>query len=129
MEIASTTFAGAIDVAQLAKTHHLISNATMSLADLVGNLLDCHLEKPSELRISTQWEDSNLSLQYQSYAAKEPFAGLALYNKIMAHPLPSPITQATPTGTQVQLLDQDGNCPAAIGILEHVAVNSMHNNI
>jgi hypothetical protein len=70
-----------------------------------------------------------LSSQHKAYAAKDAFAGLALYNKIMEHPLPSPVSQDTPTGTQVQLLDQDGHRPAAIGILNCVSINLLHDKI
>src|SRR6266508_275372 len=62
-------YVGAVDLANLAKERQFVSNAKCGLADLSAAVLQKRLPKNNAERISTAWEDSQLTPEMLNYAA------------------------------------------------------------
>jgi hypothetical protein len=112
----SISFAGALDLANIAKSKGIISDARIGLADLCAIVLHTRLDKSSPLRVRTDWDSDELSFEQLKYAALDAWASLQIYQKI-SQILPSEkITQFTQPGTPVSILHDDGQV-IAYGIL------------
>ncbi|KAJ3771296.1 ribonuclease H-like domain-containing protein [Lentinula raphanica] len=84
-------FLGGLELSSFAKERFLISDARMSLADLTATILGRCLPKNRAERISTNWEDAQLSPSQIDYAAKDVYASLLLFHEINKTPPPTPV--------------------------------------
>jgi hypothetical protein len=92
----SVPFVGSVDLAKFAKDRLFISNARCSLADLTAAVLQKRLSKSNNMRLSTAWEDENLSSEMLKYAALDAYTSLLIYETARKvdppQPLPTTIT-------------------------------------
>ena len=109
-------FAGALDLANLAKAKSVISDARVGLADLCATVLHARLDKSSPLRVRTDWDNDELSSEQLKYAALDAWVSLQIYQKLSHVSPPEKITQFTLPGTPVSILQDDGQV-IAHGIL------------
>ncbi|KAJ3764783.1 hypothetical protein FB446DRAFT_656131, partial [Lentinula raphanica] len=87
------------------------------LADLAAAILGKCLPKNKSERISTNWEDSQLSPSQVEYAARDAYASLLLFHKINGIPLPAPVSTETPPDTPLIILSDDQKKVIARGFL------------
>ncbi|KAG0706444.1 hypothetical protein DFH29DRAFT_1066800 [Suillus ampliporus] len=80
-------FAGALELGSMAKDR---------------NMTD-HTRDPS-VRVSTRWDDPELSSEQETYAALDVYAAWAIYKAFLTIPSIGPVTPSTPAGTHVQLM-------------------------
>src|SRR6266545_3637923 len=75
------TYVGALDLAVYAKYWQVISNAKCGLADLCALVLrKCPNKNVSE-RMSTVWEQTDLSVEQQHYAACDAYVPLLIFHQ------------------------------------------------
>jgi hypothetical protein len=88
-------FDGALDLGRFAKDRQFVTKANCSLSDLTAAVLQKRLSKNISARISSAWEDSELSNELLNYAALDAYASLLIYQHLARIELPRPL----PTGT------------------------------
>ncbi|KIK31684.1 hypothetical protein CY34DRAFT_33571, partial [Suillus luteus UH-Slu-Lm8-n1] len=110
-------FAGALELGPMAKDRNITDRARVSLSDLTGLVLQQHLPKDESVRVSTRWDDPELSSEQETYAALDVYAAWAIYKKFSTIPSIGPVTPSTPAGTQVQLMSRVGGLPVAYGYI------------
>src|SRR6266487_3419027 len=101
-------FVGAVELAQLAKAHGVVSDAHVGLADLCAAVLHARLDKSTPLRVSTDWDNSQLSSEQLRYAALDAWVSLQICHCLSKIPLPALITESTLPSTPVSVLHDDG---------------------
>jgi hypothetical protein len=106
--ISHIPFAGAVELAQLAKARGVVSDARVGLADLCAAVLHARLDKSTPLRVSTDWDNAQLSPEQIHYAALDAWVSLQIYHRLSQIPLPGLITESTLPGTPVSVLQDDG---------------------
>jgi hypothetical protein len=90
----SVPFVGGVDLAKLAKDRLVVTSARISLGDLTAAVLNKRLNKNVSERVSSAWEDADLSDEQIRYAALDVHASLSIYHELMKIQVPSPL----PTG-------------------------------
>ncbi|KAG6875262.1 hypothetical protein C0992_004529 [Termitomyces sp. T32_za158] len=113
----SVPFQGALDLAQFAKDRLVVSTARCSLADLCATVLHQRLNKNITQRLSTAWEDEDLTPQQIQYAALDAFASLQIYNSLQKIAVPSPLPEKPLAGTPIILWSGDRSRVIASGII------------
>ena len=101
-------FAGALDLARIAKAQGIISDARIGLADLCAIVLHARLDKSTPLRVRTDWDNDELSSEQLKYAALDAWVSLQIYQNLSQISPSEKITQLTQSGTQVSVLQDDG---------------------
>ncbi|KAG6848519.1 hypothetical protein H0H93_016335 [Arthromyces matolae] len=111
-------FAGAIELGHLAKEKNLTAHAGIGLADLTSLILRRFLPKDPSIRVSTAWDNSELSETQKSYAALDVFATWEVFHGLSATSASgSVVTRDTPGGTAVSLLSSDRSRIVANGFV------------
>ena len=77
---------GAVELARLAKEKGIVDKANVSLQKIVETCLERHLEKPSNVRSSGNWENPILATPFAHYAASDALAGLLAYEYMISLP-------------------------------------------
>lgn len=107
----TTPFCGELDLAWMAKERCLFHNIrTTSLSDLTARVLHRRLNKNSSERISTAWNNPNLTPEQINYASLDAYASLKIYEALIAIPLPRRlchIQDLAPPGTSVMIYSID----------------------
>lgn len=118
--------AGATELARLAKEYGYIKDASrVSLADLSAIVLGKRLDKDSRIRLSDEWASRLLPDEHKNYAARDVVAGLQIYRTIHSSNRPAPVTDSTPAGISVTLLQNDGKTVIATGVLKSTAQSNV----
>ena len=110
-------FLGALELGSMAKDRNVTDHARVSLSDLTALVLRRHLRKDPSLRVSTRWNDPELSSEQETYAALDVYAALAIYEAFSTIPSVGPVTSSTPAGTKVQLMSRVGGLVVAYGYI------------
>lgn len=104
----STQFVGGIDLAQMAKDRHIITNTrSCSLSDLAAIVLRCNLPKNVSERVSQVWEDETLSDAAHTYAVLDVFASRMIYKHLLNIPIPGPLPAHPSAGDGVLVFNSD----------------------
>ena len=111
-----TPFVGAVELANLAKAQGVISDAHAGLAEICAAVLHARLNKPTDLRVSSNWDNDVLSSEQLQYAALDAWASLQIYHQLSQFALPEVITDSALPGTPVSIHQDDGQI-IAHGIL------------
>jgi hypothetical protein len=101
-------FIGAVEVAALAKEKGAISDAWVGLADICAAVLHEKLDKTTAVRISTEWDNSELSNEQKEYAALDALASLQIYHRLAQVPTSDKVSDTAIPGTSVSVLQDDG---------------------
>ncbi|KAJ7592442.1 hypothetical protein C8J56DRAFT_779365, partial [Mycena floridula] len=102
-----TTFKGGINLGAFAKDRLVIKNAKISLEDLCATVLQRCLNKNVTERVSSHWEDADLTTEQIKYAALDAYTSLAIYQALISIPLPSPLPSEPAIHTPVLLFSDD----------------------
>ncbi|KAJ7586925.1 hypothetical protein C8J56DRAFT_1051224 [Mycena floridula] len=102
-----TTFKGGINLGAFAKDRLVIKNAKISLEDLCATVLQRCLNKNVSERVSSHWEDADLTTEQIKYAALDAYTSLAIYQALISIPLPSPLPSEPAIHTPVLLFSDD----------------------
>ncbi|KAG6876058.1 hypothetical protein C0992_001133 [Termitomyces sp. T32_za158] len=86
-------FVGAVDIARLAEDWLLVSTACASLAKFTAVVLNRHLSKNVVKRVSTAWEDENITSEQICYAALDAYASFAIYIALLKIPTPQALPE------------------------------------
>jgi 3'-5' exonuclease len=101
-------FIGAVEVAKLAKEKGAISDARTGLADICAAVLHEKLDKTTTVRVSTEWDNSELSSEQKEYAALDALASLKIYHRLAQVPTSDKVSDTAIPGTPVSVLQDDG---------------------
>jgi hypothetical protein len=101
-------FIGAVELAALAKKKGAISDAWAGLADICAAVLHEKLDKATAVRVSTEWDNSELSNEQKEYAALDALASLKIYHRLAQVPTSDKISDEAIPGTPVSILQDDG---------------------
>ncbi|KAI0369360.1 hypothetical protein BV20DRAFT_1113655 [Pilatotrama ljubarskyi] len=111
-------FVGALELGALAKERGIVERANTSLSDLVAHVLHRYLPKDDSIRVSSGWDNNELSQVHVDYAALDVYAAWALHDMLTSSTsVGSPVTDMTLSGTRVKLLSRDRNSIVAYGVL------------
>jgi hypothetical protein len=110
-------FIGALELGSLARLRQLVDRANVSLVDLAATVLHRHLPKDQSIRISTDWDQSELRPDQVKYAALDAYAILAVYDALRSHTTSGPVTETTLGGTSVKLVSRDHQTTIAYGLV------------
>lgn len=102
-------FVGALELGALAKQRDIIDHSTVSLQDLTALVLRQHLPKDTSIRISTAWDNPELTSEQVNYAASDVFASWSIFEAITQSTVDTTVTHKTVAGTRVKLLARDGS--------------------
>jgi len=108
-------FLGGVDLAAFAKKCHTAPNAKVGLAELSALVLNHRLEKNEAIRISTEWDNNNLSNEQIKYAALDAYASQAIYNRLIEIEKFGKIPENVKEGLAVIIYQQDGQKVIAHG--------------
>ena len=104
----TTPFLGGVDLAKMAKEHHIITNArSCSLSDLAAIVLQRQLPKNVSEHVSQAWRHENLLDSACDYAALDALASKMIYEKLVAIPIPIPLPEDSDPGTKVVVYHTD----------------------
>jgi hypothetical protein len=127
------SFTSALDLAKFVKDYYVIRNmSNVRLSDLTTIVLQKHLDKNTPLHTSELWENQVLTSEQVSYAAKDAYALLVIYNKLADHYIvPAPIPATSPPLTPVLLYSSNLNHIIAEGHLSilYPHLLEIHNGI
>ncbi|KAG6891629.1 hypothetical protein C0992_001314 [Termitomyces sp. T32_za158] len=127
------TFQGGLDLASFAKQRLLITDARVSLAELTAVILGKCLAKNRTERVSSNWNDQELTTDQIQYAACDAYVSLCLYNKISQSPEPTSISStsnlADLVGQPVVVLTGDKKKIAARGVISKAVTHPSFDNI
>jgi len=117
----STPFIGGLDLAKYAKERCLVTNISKcSLSDLCALVLQRCLNKNVPERISQAWENRMLTAEQLSYAAKDAYISLRIYEELSKLHVPAPLPTSFQAHTLVILYSTDNATIIATGqILLH----------
>jgi hypothetical protein len=117
-------FVGAQELGALARDSMLAERSSVGLASLVQTVLGKSLAKDGGVRVSTGWDDGELSPDQIEYAAQDAFASWKVY-EALTEAVPDQHTSSrsrfvsdiTPPGTCVKLMSRDRASAVAYGTL------------
>ncbi|OBZ66476.1 hypothetical protein A0H81_13622 [Grifola frondosa] len=127
------SFTGALDLGQLAKECNATVRATVGLADLAASVLRRFLPKDPTIRVSTHWDDKNLSDSQIKYAALDVFAFWRIFQALSSIPIGQTIDSSTVAGTPISLFSPDHSRVVARGFVtpdqpkQHLGITSGKN--
>lgn len=111
-----------INISTLAITRKVLTKS-MSLAELVYNMLGHRLNKPEETQVSNKWTDVPLGKNQINYAAIDSYAGILVYRAIVSGQDPI-FDDYTPSsiepGKKVNIYDSTGSTVIACGIVSSI---------
>ncbi|GLB43789.1 putative essential for the formation of DNA replication focal centers [Lyophyllum shimeji] len=110
-------FVGGMDIARLARDRLLVPTARASLSDLSAAVLNRRLNKNVVERISTAWEDEELTREQIQYAALDAYASLTIYHALASLPTPQPLSGHPALGVPVLLFGNDRTRVLARGVV------------
>ncbi|KAG6836301.1 hypothetical protein H0H93_009317 [Arthromyces matolae] len=110
-------FVGAVELGHMAKQKNIAMTAGIGLADLAAQVLKRFLPKDPSVRVSTAWDNPELSNTQKSYAALDVYATWQVFEALNSTSSGSSITQTTPGGTSISLLSPDRSTIVAHGII------------
>lgn len=110
-------FVGGVDIARLAKDRLLVPTARVSLSDLSAAILNQCLNKNVAERVSTAWEDEELTREQIQYAALDVYASLTIYRALTSLPTPKPLAEKPAIGAPVLLFGNDRTRVLACGVV------------
>ena len=116
-------FTSYIDIAQLAKARRVSKTATSSLNDLCALVLHHRLDKDPDIRVSTKWENKELSKEQKQYIAIDALVSYQIYETLKAIPLPGPLPDIPHAGLSVALY-QNGETLIAYGSWSSINMQS-----
>ncbi|GLB45618.1 putative essential for the formation of DNA replication focal centers [Lyophyllum shimeji] len=122
-------FVGGVDIAKLAKDRLVVTNGRASLADLCAAVLNHRLNKNVVERVSTAWEDEELTREQIRYAAMDVHASLSIYDALMRLPIPQPLSEKPVMGAPILLLGNDRTCVLARGTVSPHVKNTSYAGI
>ena len=111
-----------INISTLAITRKVLTKS-MSLAELVYNMLGLRLNKPEEIQVSNKWTDVPLGKNQINYAATDSYAGILVYGAIISgqDPIFDDYTpSAIEPGKKVNIYDSTGSTVIACGIVSSI---------
>jgi hypothetical protein len=121
----STPFLGGIDLAKMAKERQIITNArSCSLSDLTAIILQQQLPKNVSEHVSQAWDRDSLSDAARDYAVLDVLASKMIYERLVAIPIPGPLTADSAPGTEVLIFHADKTRMIATGSISSHAFGS-----
>ncbi|KAF6758767.1 hypothetical protein DFP72DRAFT_1167168 [Ephemerocybe angulata] len=124
------SFVGALDLATYAKQRCVISSTkSTSLSDLTALILHKRLNKNVPERVSTCWESDSLSGRQITYAARDAFACLRIWQELSKFEIPeAPAPSRRPhPATPLVLFSTDKSRPIATGQISRHSLASSFN--
>jgi hypothetical protein len=116
MCLSSSSFVGGLDLAKYAEEQCIIANISMcSLSDLCAVVLQKGLNKNVPERISQAGENRVLTAEQLSYAAKDAYASLRIYEELSKLDVPVPLPALFQPHTLVILYSADNTTIIATG--------------
>jgi hypothetical protein len=116
MCLSSSSFVGGLDLAKYAKEWCIVANISKcSLSDLCALVLQKCLNKNVPERISQAWENWVLTAEQLSYAAKDAYASLRIYEELSKLDVPVPLPALFQPHTPVILYSTDNTTIIATG--------------
>jgi hypothetical protein len=79
-------FVGAIELGSLARDQNLVERSNVSLVDLASTVLHRYLPKDPSIRVSTEWDNPELTPQQVSYASLDVYTSWLIYEKLCLVP-------------------------------------------
>jgi len=110
-------FLGAVELGEMARQRGLTERANIGLADLTATVLHRSLPKEFSVRVSTNWDNANLTQEQIHYACLDVYAAWAIHQAFTDMPVGSLVTETTLMGTHVRLLSRTGNSTVAYGVI------------
>ena len=110
-------FLGAVELGDMAKQRGLTNRTNISLADVTATVLHRALPKESTVRVSTDWDNPNLTQEQIDYSCLDVYAAWAIHEAFTDMPVGSPVTETTLAGTQVKLLSRTRTSTIAYGVI------------
>ncbi|GLB45297.1 putative essential for the formation of DNA replication focal centers [Lyophyllum shimeji] len=87
----SMPFVGGVNLGMFAKERFYVKSARIGLAELCATVLGKWLNKDVPERISTAWENDELTPAQVQYAALDAHASLEIYTTLASIPMPTPL--------------------------------------
>jgi hypothetical protein len=115
--VVDAPFAGAVELGYLAYHKNISHRANVSLADLASLVLHRSLLKDPSIRVSTDWDNPELSSAQVRYASLDVYASWAIYESLIHEHVGGLVTHSTNGGTPVKLLSRDHSTPVAYGFI------------
>ncbi|KAL6304043.1 hypothetical protein BKA93DRAFT_749988 [Sparassis latifolia] len=112
-----TPFVGAVELGAMAKERKLTELANVSLTDLTSIVLHRYLPKDESIRVSTAWDNPELTPEQVSYASLDVYAAWSIFETFSTVSVGQAVTDATSAGTKVKLMSRDCNSIVAYGII------------
>ncbi|GBE79021.1 hypothetical protein SCP_0202180 [Sparassis crispa] len=112
-----TPFVGAVELGAMAKERKLTELANVSLTDLMSIVLHRYLLKDESIRVSTAWDNPELTPEQVSYASLDVYAAWSIFETFSTVSVGQAVTDATSAGTKVKLMSRDRNSIVAYGII------------
>jgi hypothetical protein len=110
-------FVGAVDLAAYAKVRHVVSSANCSLGQLCAVVLQKRLNKNVSERLSTAWEQPNLTAEQTTYAACDAYVPLLIYRELSPLSVPEPLPSNPLPSNPVLIFSNDNTLVIARGRL------------
>ena len=109
------SFTSFVELAPLAKKCHIAPNARVSLTELSALVLGSKLNKDDAIRVSTEWENINLSQDQIMYIAQDAHASKCIYEKLVQLEKYGNVPQNATPGLPVIIYQEDGQKTIAYG--------------
>ena len=109
------SFSSAVELAPLAKRCHVAPNAKVGLTELSALVLGFKLNKDDTIRVSTEWENANLSQDQIMYIAQDAHASKCIYEKLVELEKYGNVPQNAVPGLPVIIHQEDGQKIIAYG--------------
>ncbi|KAJ6621548.1 ribonuclease H-like domain-containing protein [Mycena sp. CBHHK59/15] len=116
----SRPFVGAVDLAKMAKDRLVTTNAKIGLADLCAVTLGLRLDKHVTERVSSSWENEELSQSQIRYAALDVYTSSRIHEFLSSIPIPVVLPKTVEVGTPVLLFNDDCTRLIARGSIERL---------
>ncbi|KAJ6447607.1 hypothetical protein C8R47DRAFT_1231364 [Mycena vitilis] len=116
----SRPFVGAVDIAKMAKDRLVVANAKVGLSDLCATTLGKRLDKNVSERISSAWDNENLTPMQVRYAALDVYACSCIYKFLSLIPIPVALPNSAQLGTPVLVFNDDRTRLIARGNIERL---------
>lgn len=107
----------------------MVQSARCSLADLCAAVLHKRLDKNVPERMSSEWEESELSEGHINYAARDAYVSLKIFDTLNTIPTPQPLPPVITPGLYVALYAPDNTRVIAVGHLSPRLTQSRYDDI
>ena len=111
----NAAFPGWIDLAKMARDCHVAPNAQIGLADLSALILKARIVKNQDIRVSTEWDNFELTKEQQNYVALDAHASLLIYQALENIQKLGNVPVDAPAGIPVAIYQNNSQKVIALG--------------